>query len=160
MKWGLNVPLKYLTPSSALRDSRLRSPLCISASSTSLFFSAGPRFPASSTVRSRQSSISSTYLNQEVGPINNVGFFSTCSGPLICWFCTINTTIDSTGLFVFSSENVEKSSKSSSWSLIISIVETLNNTHLKEPCTRQDPLLLVTISAPSPLCGCYFVLSV
>ena len=37
MKWGLKVSLKYLTPSSALRDSRLRSPLRISASPTGLF---------------------------------------------------------------------------------------------------------------------------
>ena len=75
MKWGLNVSLKYLTPSSALRDSRLRSPCCVSASPTSLFFSAGPRFPASSTVRSSQSSISSSYLNQEVDPSKSGGIF-------------------------------------------------------------------------------------
>ena len=37
------VFLKYLTPSVAHRYFRLRSPLCISASPTSRFFSAGPR---------------------------------------------------------------------------------------------------------------------
>ena len=62
------VFLKYLTPSVALRDSRLRSPLCISASPTSRFFSAGPRSVTSSTVRSNQSSINSSYLNQDVDP--------------------------------------------------------------------------------------------
>ena len=50
MKWGLNVFLKYLTPSVALRDSRLSSPLHISASPTSRFFSAARRFVSSSTV--------------------------------------------------------------------------------------------------------------
>ena len=65
---GLNVFLKYLTPSVALKDSRLRGPLHISASPTSLFFSAGPRFSASCTVRYNQSSINSSYANQDVEP--------------------------------------------------------------------------------------------
>ena len=55
MKWGLNVSLKCLASSAVLRGSRSRSPLYISASPTSLFFSAGPRFSASSTVRYNQS---------------------------------------------------------------------------------------------------------
>ena len=44
IKWNLNVFLKYLTPSVALRDSRSSSPLYISASPTSRLFSAGPTF--------------------------------------------------------------------------------------------------------------------
>ena len=75
MKWRLKVFLKYLTPSSALRDSQLGSPLRISASPTNLFFSAGSRFLASSTVSSNQSSISSSYLNQDVGPSKSGGIF-------------------------------------------------------------------------------------
>ena len=74
MKWGLNVFQKYLAPQVALRDSWLRSPLCISASLTSRFFS-GPRFVSSSTVRSNQSSINSSYLNQDVDPSKIGGFF-------------------------------------------------------------------------------------
>ena len=69
MKWSLNVFLKYLTPSVALRDSLLSSPLYISASPTSRLFSAGPRFVSSNTVRSNQSSINSSYLNQDVDPL-------------------------------------------------------------------------------------------
>ena len=69
MKWSLNVFLKYLTPSVALRDSRLSSPLYISASPTSRLFSACPRFVSSNTVRSNQSSINSSYLNQDVDPL-------------------------------------------------------------------------------------------
>ena len=61
-------------------------------------------------------------------------------------------TIASASLFRFS---VGMSSRSSSQSLIISVVETLNNTHPMEPCTRQDPLLLETTSAPLTLCGCW-----
>ena len=66
MKWSLNVSLKYLTPLAALKGSPSRSPLYISASPTSRFFSVGPRFSASSTVRSNQSSINSSCLNQVV----------------------------------------------------------------------------------------------
>ena len=96
MKWCLNVSLKYLTPSSALRDSRLRSPLCISPSPTSLFFSAGPRFPASTTVRSSQSSIS----YQEVDPSNGVGMFVVIPLAAVHWSvdsARYAPTIDSTG---------------------------------------------------------------
>ena len=67
-QWSLKVSFKYLTPSSARRDARSRSPLHIAASPTSLFLNAGSRLPASSCVRSNQSSISSSYLNHEVGP--------------------------------------------------------------------------------------------
>ena len=102
MKWGLNVSMKYLTPSSALRDSRLRSPLCICASPTCLFFSAGLRFPASSTVRSSQSSISSSYLNQEVDTSKNGGDFVVI--PLAAVHCYVDSaryaaTIDSASMF-------------------------------------------------------------
>ena len=76
MKWGLKVFLKYLTPSSDLRDSRPRSPLYIDVSPTSLFFNAGPRFPASSCVRSSQSSMSSSHLNQEVDTSKSGGIFT------------------------------------------------------------------------------------
>ena len=75
MKWGLKIFLKYIHPSVALRDSRLRSPSYISASPTSRFFSAGPCFVSSSTVRPNQSSINSSYLNQDVGPLKRGGFF-------------------------------------------------------------------------------------
>ena len=68
------VSRKYLTPSSAFRDSRLRSPFTrFCNSEISLFFSAGPRWLTSSTVRSSQSSISSSYLNQELDPSKSCG---------------------------------------------------------------------------------------
>ena len=56
-----------------LKDSRLSSPLCMSASPTSRFFSAGPRFVSSSTVRPNQSSINSVYLIQDVDPSKRGG---------------------------------------------------------------------------------------
>ena len=68
-KWSLNVFLKYLTPSVALRKARLSSPLYISASPTTRLFSAGPRFVSSSIVRSNQSSINSSYLNPGCWPV-------------------------------------------------------------------------------------------
>ena len=74
MKWCINVFLKYLTPSVAHRDSRLNSPLYISASPTSRFFIAGPRFVSSSTQRYNQSSTISSYLNQDVDPSKVVEF--------------------------------------------------------------------------------------
>ena len=101
MKWGLNVSLKYLTPSCALRDSRLRSSLCISASPTSLFFTAGPRLLPSSTVRSNQSSISSSHLNQEVTPLNSGGIFVVISLAAVHWSvdsARYAPTKDSTGI--------------------------------------------------------------
>ena len=64
---------KHLTPSVALKDSRLRSPLCISASPTSRFFSAGPRLASSSTTKSNQASINSSNLNQDVDPSKSGG---------------------------------------------------------------------------------------
>ena len=75
MKWDLNLSLKYLTPSAVFRCSQSTSPLNTSASPTSLFFSFGPRFSASSTVRSNQSSINSSYLNQNVDPSKRDGIF-------------------------------------------------------------------------------------
>ena len=75
MKWGLNVSLKYLTPPVALRDSRSSGPLYLSASPTSRFFSAGPRFVSPSTVRSNRSSINSSCLNQDVDPSKSGGIF-------------------------------------------------------------------------------------
>ena len=54
-----------------------------SASSTSRFFSAGPRFSASTTGRSNQSSINSSYLNQEVGPSKSGGIFVVIPHPAV-----------------------------------------------------------------------------
>ena len=87
---GLNVSLKYLTPSSTVRDSRSRSPLYVSASPTSLFFSAGPC--VSSTVRSNQSSINFSFLNQDVDPPKSGQIFVAIPLPycsLICRLCAI-----------------------------------------------------------------------
>ena len=89
MKWGLNVFLKYLTPSVALRNSRLTCPLYISASPTSRFFSAGPRFVSSSTVRSNQSSINSSYLNQDVDLSKKDRFCVVIPVPAAC--CTVDS---------------------------------------------------------------------
>ena len=60
----------FLTPSVALRGSRLSRPLYISESPTIRFFSAGPRFVSSSTV---QSSINSSELDQDVDPSKKSG---------------------------------------------------------------------------------------
>ena len=86
--------LKYLTPSSALGDSRSRK-LCISASPTSLFFYAWPRFPA--------------FKHCTIQPVVNQllireprswhirkwwNFHRDCTfiGPLICWFSAVLLT--------------------------------------------------------------------
>ena len=70
MKWGLNVSLKYLTPSTVFRDSRSRSPLYISASPTKWFLSAGPRLEArcrdSSELHVRTSKIVVVAVQHEV----------------------------------------------------------------------------------------------
>ena len=115
------IPI-ILDPSSALRDSRLRSPLYFSAIPKSLFFSAGPHLLASSTVRSSQSSISSSYLNQEVNQSKSGGFFQVI--PLAAVHSSVDCaqnapTIASAVLFGFS---VGKSSRASS-SSVISVVE-------------------------------------
>ena len=67
-------------------------------------------------------------------------------------------TIDSAGFSLFSAG---KSSRSSSWSFIIDIVEVIQ----QYPLTRDlvhDKILLLAIKpkAPLPLCGCEYVLSV
>ena len=78
---------------------------------------------------------------------------STCSCSLIFWFCAICTHHRFDVLLTFSAGNIGKSSRSSSKSLIISVIETLNNTHSTETgtlqesysmesCVRQDPLLV------------------
>ena len=78
---------------------------------------------------------------------------STCSCSLIFWFCAICTIHRFDVLLSYSAGNIGKSSRSSSKSLIISVVETLNNTHSTETgtlqesysmesCVRQDPLLV------------------
>ena len=104
MKWGLKIFLKYIHPSVALRDSRLRSPSYISASPTSRFFSAGPCFVSSSTARPNQSSINSSYLNQDVGPSKSGGIF--CFDSTSCVYCYVDSaryapTSDSFDFFVF-----------------------------------------------------------
>ena len=78
---------------------------------------------------------------------------STCSCSLIFCFCAICTNHRFDVLLTHSAGNIGKSSRSSSKSLIISVVETLNNTHSTETgtlqesysmesCVRQDPLLV------------------
>ena len=104
MKWGLKVSWKYLTPSSALRDSRLRSPWNFSAIPTSLCFSAGPRLLTWNTARSSQSSISSSYLNHEVGPSKSGGIFVVIPLAAVQWSddsARYAPTADSAALFVF-----------------------------------------------------------
>ena len=133
MKWCLNIFLKYFTPSVALRDSGKSSPLYMSASPTSRFFSSGPRFVSSSTVKSNQSSINSSYLNQDVDPSKSGGIFVVI--PLPAVFChvdsaryaPINDTVDA------SLYSDGKSPKSSSPSLIVGIVEVLK----QHPLTRD-----------------------
>ena len=87
MKGGLNVTLKYWTPVVVLRDSRL-SPLFISATPTSRFFSACPRFVSSSALKSRQSSINSS-LNFDVDPSKSGGFLFVT--PLFAACCSVDS---------------------------------------------------------------------
>ena len=89
MKWCLKIILKCFYPSVALRDSRLWSPLYISASPTSRFFSAGPRSVFSSTGRPNQYSINSSYLNQDVGPSKSGGIF--CFDSTSCVYCYVDS---------------------------------------------------------------------
>ena len=95
--------LEHLTPSSTLRDSRVRNPSHISAALTNLFFSAGPRLLSSSTLRSSQSSTSSSSGSFVAIPLATVHSSADCArnGP----------TVDSAVVFGFS---VGKSSRASS----------------------------------------------
>ena len=125
MKWGLNLSLKYLTPSAAFRGCGSRSFLCISASPTSLFFSVAPGFSASSTLRSNQSSINSTFLNQDVDPSEK--WCHLCRDPSSC--CPL------IGRLCAICSNQNSACLSSLTLLKISIP-----THAGS-CARQDPLL-------------------
>ena len=84
---GPQRSLKFLTPSSALRHSRLRSPLCISAFPTILFFSAGFSFSCFKHCRIQPAINQLLILEPRSWPINkwwNMRSESTCSCPLIC----------------------------------------------------------------------------
>ena len=103
--------------SSGRRESRSRSPLCISASPTSLFLSARARLLASSTVRSSQSSICSSYLNPEVYPLKSGGIFVVIPHAAVHWSGDSERyapTKESAFSLVFSVERVGRSSRSSS----------------------------------------------
>ena len=108
MKWGLNVSQKYLTPSSALTDSRLRSPVHIVAAPKSLFFNASPRLLTWSTARSSQSSIGSSYLNKEVDPSKSGWIFVVIQCAAVHWSVDSARnapTIDSAVVLGFSKGN-------------------------------------------------------
>ena len=99
-----SVSQQYLTPLAALRYSRLSNPLYGSASTNSLFFRAGPRLSASSTGRSNQSSINSSYSNQDVDPSKRGGILSVIL--LLAVYRSVDSTRyaptkDSTGFFFF-----------------------------------------------------------
>ena len=89
MKWGLNVSLKYLTPSAVFRCSRSRSPLYISASPTRLFFSAGPWFSASSTARSNPAVDQLLELKTRTSKEVESLLYSTSCWNLICRLCAM-----------------------------------------------------------------------
>ena len=90
-------------------------------------------FLIQSTVRSNQSSINSSHLNQDVDPSKRFGIFHAIPLPAGCG--SVNSaryapTIDSAGFSVFSPG---KSSGSSSWSFTIYIVESRQ----QNPLTRD-----------------------
>ena len=162
MKSCLNVFLKYLTPSAGLRYSRSRRASYKTASPTRPLFSAGPRFPASSTARSSQSSISSSNLNQDIISLKCGGIFAMI--PLetvvfICWCCAVRFNHSFGRAYIFCWKNWD-TIKISSTSLINGVTGTLNTSHWRQilfsirsssSCNNQH-------SPPRPLCD--FFLSV
>ena len=140
IKSDLNVSLKFLTPAATLTDSRSSSPLCNFAFPTNLFFSAGPRFPTSSTVRSNQSSINSSYLHQDVGLPKRSGIFAV--NQLLAVkrsvdFTRFDPIMDSAGFSLFSGG---EPSRSSSESFIIGIVEEFKQYTLTRDLVRNKIL--------------------
>ena len=147
-----------MTPPAALRDSQICRPLCRSASPTSLFFSAGPRFSASSTVRSNQSSIISSYLNQDVDPSKR--WIAVI--PLPAVYRSVDSaryapTVDSASFSLFPAG---KSSRSSSQSFIIDIVEILQQYPLTRDLVHDKILFFNKTTSSATICGCEHVLSV
>ena len=131
------VRKEYLSPSAALRGSRSKSPLYISASPTSLFFSAGPRFSASSTVVDQL-----LILKPNVDPSKIGGIFVVIPLPVV--HCSVDSTRyaptkHSAGLSLLSAG---KSSRSSSWSFNSQKTPTYAGS-----CARQDPLLCNTTTS-------------
>ena len=140
MKWSLHVFLKYLTPSVALRDSRLSSPSYTSASPTSRFFCVGPRFVSSSTVISNQYPINSSYFNQDVDPVKKWWNFS-CDSTSCC------TIVMPTLRDVLQPDSVDYFLSSVSQSLIVGIVEVLKQYPLTRDLVR-DKILYFTTQQP------------
>ena len=130
MKWSLKVSLKYSTPPSDLRVSRSRTPLYTAASQISLILSAGPRFPASSTVRSNQSSMSSSNLNHEVGPSKSAGFTTLIPFDAVYWSVVFARHAPPNDSAEERFEKLGTSTKSSSQSPIG-----------EQPFLQQDPVL-------------------
>ena len=156
MKWDLIVSLKFLTPSSALRDSRLRSPFCISASPTSLFLQYWSSFSCSKHCKIQPIINHLLILEPRSWPSKSGAILAVI--PLAATHWSVDSaryapTTDSAFVLVFSVENVGKSSTFSSLSLIISIIETLNNTHNGTLYAARSSSSTTT-SAPLPLCGC------
>ena len=151
MKWGLKVSLKYSTPPSDLRVSRSRTLLYTAASQISLILSAGPRFPASSTVRSNQSSMSSSYLYHEVGPSKSAGFLTLIPFDAVYWSVVSTRHAPPNDSAKEKFEKPGTSTKSSSQSLIG-----------EQPIYNKTPFFTRSsiTNAPLPLCGCESVVCV
>ena len=98
----------------------------MAASPTSRSFSASPRFPASSTVRSSQSPISSSHLNHEVDPSKSGEIFTVIPLEAVHWFvdsARYAPTNDSADRVVFTNCGYQ-------WNLsqsLISLVESFDN---------------------------------
>ena len=105
------------------------SPLCVSASPTSLFLSAGPLFISSSTVRSNQSSINSSYLNQDVDRSASGGIFVVIPLPAeksnvdSARYAPANDSFDSFSYLTGSHQNLPRNHSS------LGLLKPSNNTH-------------------------------
>ena len=112
----------------------------IFSSPTCRFFSAGPRFVSSSTVKSNQSSINSSHSNQNVDRSKSGGICVV--DPLPAVYCNVDCgryvpTNDSFDSFLYSDG---KSPKSSSLPLIVGIVEVLKQYPLTRDFVRDKIL--------------------
>ena len=149
MKWGLNEFLKYLTPSVALRDSRLSSLLCISASPISRFFSAGPRFISSSTkVQPIFDQLLVFNLSQDVDPSKSGVICVVIPLPAVYWNIDSARHVPTNYSYAFCIL------------MVVGIVEVLKQCPLTQDLVRDKILYFysATIFAPLPLCGCWYVL--
>ena len=144
MKWGLNVSLKYLTPSAVFRCSQSRSPFGFSVLDTLFFLfkhcKIHPVVDQLLVLKPRRRSIKES------------GIFAVIPLPGVCRSgdsARYDPTNDSAG---FSLVSAEKSSRSLSHSSL-TLLKIFNNTHSREILCTTRSCCLIKTQAPLPFCG-------